>query len=109
MTRYRVIIQPRAEAAALAAFAWIAERSPDAAARWLAGLRRAIVKLVNNPTLHPPAIEESERFGLPIRQALYGRRRGIYRILYNVEGEVISVLAIRHSAQDTIESITVDE
>ncbi len=103
MSRFRVIIQPRAEAAALAAFAWLAERSPEAAARWLNGLRKAIAKLADGPTIHPFAVEESERFGLPIRQALYGRRRGVYRILYTVEADVISVLAIRHSAQDTIE------
>lgn len=109
MSRYRVVIQPRAEADALAGFAWIADRSPDAAARWLTGLRKAIAKLAKGPMLNPLAVEESERFGFPIRQALYGRRRGIYRILYGVEGKEISVLAIRHSAQDTLTSLTDEE
>ncbi len=106
MSRYRIIIQPRAEAAALTAFAWIAERSPEAAARWMAGLRKAIDKLASGPTRYPIAIEESERFGIPIRQALYGRCRGVYRIFYTVGADVISVLAIRHSAQNTMESLT---
>lgn len=103
MSRYQVLIQPGAEAEALAAFDWIAERSPDAADRWLSGLRKAVAKLADHPALHPLAVEASERFGIPIRQALYGKRRGVYRILYTVEGDVISVLAIRHSAQDELQ------
>lgn len=103
MSHYQIVIQPRAEAEALAAFDWIAERSPNAAAHWLTGLREAIAKLADNPMLHPLAVETSERFGLPIREALHGKRRGIYRILYTVEDDVISVLAIRHSARDELE------
>jgi len=53
--------------------------------------------------LHPLTVETSERFGFPIREALHGKRRGAYRILYTVEGEVITVLAVRHSAQDELE------
>ena len=109
MNCWRVIIQPRADSAALTAFAWIAERSPEAAARWLVGLRETIAKLANGPTFHPLAIEESARFGFPIREATYGRRRGVYRILFSVEAEVISILAIRHSAQNTLESLAEDE
>lgn len=74
---YRVVVTPRAEAEALEAFTWLAERSPDAAARWLAGLRKAIAGLAKGPGMNPSAPEESGRFGSEIRQALYGRRRGI--------------------------------
>lgn len=52
---------------------------------------------------HPIAEEESERFGIPIRQMPYGRRRGTFRILFSIEGDAIYLHAIRHSAQDTIE------
>ena len=103
MSRYRVVIQPRAEDDALAAFDWIAERSPAAAAHWLAGLRKAVAELAVRPLLHPLAVEVSERFGSPIREALHGKRRGVYRIFYTVDDDVIRVLAIRHSAQDELE------
>jgi plasmid stabilization system protein ParE len=103
MSRYRVLIQPRAEAEALAAFDWIAGHSPDAADRWLSGLRKAVAKLADHPMLHPLAVEASERFGIPIREALYGKRRSTYRILFTVEGDVIRVLAVRHSAQDELQ------
>ena len=102
MTPYRVIVQPRARAEAVANFQWKAEHSPAAAARWLTGLQKAIAKLAENPSRHAAAIEESERFGIEIRQCLYGKRRGIFRILFTIERDTISVLAIRHTDQDTI-------
>ena len=77
MSRYRVIIQPRADAEALEAFRWLAERAPSAAARWYEGLQKATAKLARNPECNPIAVEESERFGIAIRQAVYGRRRGV--------------------------------
>ena len=105
MTAYRVIVQPRARTEALRNFRWKAEQSPQAAARWLSGLQKAVARLAENPYRHPVAVEETERFDIEIRQSLYGKRRGVFRILYHVEDETISVLAIRHSAQETRESL----
>jgi plasmid stabilization system protein ParE len=82
---YRVVFTPRARAEALEAFRWIAEQSPDSAARWYAGLEKALIKLSQFPGRQPVAEDESERFGITIRQMLYGRRRGIYRILFSTE------------------------
>ena len=103
MSPYRVVIQPRARADALEGFRWLAERSPAAARRWYAGLQKAIAKLAENPRLHPVADDESEQLGVTIRQSLYGRQRGVYRILYTIEQDSISVLAIRHSARGPLE------
>jgi plasmid stabilization system protein ParE len=86
VTRYNVIVQPRAEAQAVTAFRWLAERSPSAATRWLTGLEKAIAKLMERPERHALAVEESERFGIEIRQCLYGKKRGVYRILFTIEG-----------------------
>jgi plasmid stabilization system protein ParE len=99
---YRIIFTPRARADAMNAFRWIEERSPTAAARWYAGLRRAVAKLAKMPERHPIA-EESEQLGLNLRQMLYGRRRGVYRILFSIEGDTVYLHFIRHSAQGTIE------
>jgi plasmid stabilization system protein ParE len=101
---YRIVFTPRARADAIEALRWIAERSPDAAARWYAGLEKAIAKLGNDPEHHPVAEEESERLGITIRQVLYGRRRGVYRILFSVEAETVYLHYIRHSARGSIES-----
>ncbi|MBO0800051.1 MAG: type II toxin-antitoxin system RelE/ParE family toxin [Blastocatellia bacterium] len=100
---YRVVFTPRARADALEAFRWYAERSPDAAARWYGGLEKAIATLRQNPARHPVAEEETEQFGITIRRMLYGRRRGVFRILFTIEGDTVTLLYVRHSARGPIE------
>ena len=34
-----------------------------------------------------------------VRQLLYGRRRQMYRILYEIRGETVYVLRLRHAAR----------
>src|SRR5205085_5251411 len=94
---YRVIFTPRGRADAMEAFRWIAERSPAAAARWYGDLEKAIAKLGEMPERHPVAEEESEQLGLTLRQMLYGRRQGVYRILFSIEGDIVYLHYIRHS------------
>jgi toxin ParE1/3/4 len=100
---YRIVVTARARADAIVSFRWIAERSPDAATRWSAGLQKAITKLGQFPDRNPVAEEESEQVGITLRQMLYGRRPNVYRILYPVEGDTINLHYIRHSAQGPIE------
>ena len=100
---YTVLIQPRARADLLASFRWLADQSPTAAARWYAGLEKAIAKLSQNPERHPITDEESELLELPIRQMLHGRKRGVYRILFTIHDDTVSILYIRHSAQGPLE------
>ena len=77
---YRIVVTARARADAIEAFRWIAERD----ARWS---RR-----------HPArSEEESEQVGITLRQMLYGRRPNVYRILYSVEGDTISLHYVRHT------------
>ena len=71
---YGVVVTARARADAIEAFRWIAEGSPDAAARWYVGLEKAIAKLTTMPERHPIAEDESEQLGITLRQVLYGRR-----------------------------------
>jgi len=100
---YRIVVTLTARTDAVEAFRWIAEQSPDAAARWYAGFQRAIAKLSRNPERHPVAEEESEQAGITLRQMLYGRRRGIYRILFSIQGETVTVHSVRHSARGPID------
>ena len=100
---YRVVVTARARADAIEAFRWIVERSPDAAARWYAGLQKAIAKLGTMPERHPIAEDESEQIGIILRQMLYGRRRGVYRLLFSIEGETVTLHYVRHSAQGPID------
>ena len=100
---YRVIVTPTADAEAMEAFRWYAERSPAAARKWHAGLTRAINRLGAHPERRPVSEEDSEALGCETRLLLYGRRRGVYRILYTIAGDTVWILRIRHSAQEPLE------
>ena len=102
--KYRVVVTARANADAVEAFRWLAERSPTAAARWYAGLEKAVAKLDQNPERHSIAEDESEQVGFTMRQLLHGRRRGVYRLLFSIEGETVTLHFVRHGAQGPIDN-----
>ncbi len=56
---YKVIVTPTADAEAVGAVGWYAERSADAAQRWHAGLTSAIDGLSRLPTRCPISQEDS--------------------------------------------------
>jgi plasmid stabilization system protein ParE len=100
---YRVIVTPTADAEAMASFRWYAERSEAVAAKWYDGLVGAIRGLGEHPERQPVSEEDSTALGCEARMLLYGRRRGVFRILYTIQGDTVWVLRIRHSAQGPIE------
>lgn len=91
---YRFEVSPRAMAEANTAYEWIARNSPARAARWYRGLFARIETLTTEPTRFVRA-PEAEALGQEIRQLLYGRRGGVYRVLFTVEGDVVRILSIR--------------
>ncbi len=98
MTRNQVIVQPPARRDMEAAFLWIAEQNPAAAVRWLAGLEAAVQSLATLPERCPLA-PESAVFHEEIRQLIYGRRTGRYRVLFTVLGGTVRILHVRHGAR----------
>ena len=112
---YRVKLTQPAEADAYAAFEHIRELSPQSAEKWLRGLFEAVSTLEEMPS-RCAIIPEAEELDLPLRQLLYGKRSGIYRIIFNIqelseEGPRVRVLRIWHGARDEIraEDIASDE
>ncbi len=95
---YKLIVTPTADAEAMEAFAWYAERSEEAAQRWHEGLTRAIDSLARLPTRCPVSEADSRALGCEVRLLLYGKRRGVYRILFSIVGDTVWILRIRHSA-----------
>ena len=86
---------------------YIKRSSPDAAARWFEGLLKAVFSLAEMPERCALA-PEAEFLGLELRQLLYGRRSGVYRIVFRVEHgpePVVRVLAIRHGARQPLHPI----
>jgi plasmid stabilization system protein ParE len=85
---YRVVFTARARANAVRQFHFLADRSPAAAAKWDTGLEKAIAKLAKMPERHPIAEDESDYLGITLRQMLYGRRPGVFRILFFAAGRL---------------------
>jgi plasmid stabilization system protein ParE len=96
---HQVRISAKALADVEEALAWLAERSPQAAVRWHAGLMEKVESLANNPEGCPLAVE-AKMLGVELRELLFGKRRGVYRILFKVEGDVVNVVHVRHRARD---------
>jgi plasmid stabilization system protein ParE len=99
---YRVVIQPSAAADIDAAYVWVNEQAPDASARWFNGLEAAIYSLEHFPERCPLA-EESRAFTVTIRQLVYGKRVGTYRILFTVTADAVHVLHVRHGRRRRIQ------
>ena len=98
---YRVIVLPGAESEIANAVAWIAERSPVAAASWVEGIRQALSTLSEMPSRCPVA-DDDFRNEVIVRQLLYGRRRNRYRILFTVKEDTIQILHVRHGSRAPI-------
>ncbi len=103
---YKVSLTATAEADAYAAFERIREVAPFHAARWLADLFAAIRSLADMPA-RCPMIPEADELGRPVRHLLYGKRTGVYRLIFDIqeaseEGPRVRVLRIWHGARDHI-------
>jgi len=92
--KYAVIIQPDAERDVDEAYVWLAEQSPDAAARWLEDLGTLVDSLETFPKRCGLA-PESEFFDIKIRQLPHGA----YRILFTVKAREVHILHVRHGSR----------
>lgn len=100
--KYRVEIAPEAVPEAEQDYLWIREHSPVSAAKWFNGLVEAVESLENQPTRCALA-PENDAFEEEIRQLLYGKRGGVYRVLFSIAGGTVRVLHIRHGARRLLE------
>ena len=100
---YRVVFTARARADVVEQFHCLLDRSPAAAARWYTGIEKAIAKLSTLPERHPIAQDETQQLGVTLHQMLYGRRPSVFRILFSIEGDTVTLHYVRHSARGPIE------
>ena len=99
---YRVILQPRASRDINEAIEWLAGHSQQVAFRWFNGLQDVLSSLTDHPERCALA-PESDLFPNPVRELLFGKRRGTYRILFTIESEEVHVIAVRHGARRHLE------
>ncbi len=101
--KYRVLISEKAEADIDGVLAWFQEQlATDAGHQWFAAIWKAIDTLEIKPERCALA-DESTDLGLEIRELLFGRRRGTYRILFSISGKTVHILRVWHSARDIIQ------
>ncbi|MBX3118931.1 MAG: type II toxin-antitoxin system RelE/ParE family toxin [Fimbriimonadaceae bacterium] len=101
---YKIILQPSAEVGIIEAHDYIAERAPEAADKWVRRLRMEIGTLSEMPGRCSVA-PESIKLGFDLRHLLFGKRSGVYRVIFRIletEKEV-HVLSVRHGARKPLE------
>lgn len=100
--RYSVRLTAKAEADVDAALTWLRQQSAAAVVnRWFAQLSARIDTLHANP-LRCGLAAESADLGLEIRELIFGRRLGRYRILFQVSGRTVNVLRVWHAARNAV-------
>jgi plasmid stabilization system protein ParE len=100
--RYSVQITRLALAEIDQALGWLRGKSPAAAHRWYQRLLEAVDSLQHDPERCPLAPEDEWYEGGALRQLLHGKRQGVYRILFEVRGNTVFIVRVRHSAQDLL-------
>jgi toxin ParE1/3/4 len=93
---YLVKVTSRAERDLERLYEDIDAASSDAARKWYQGLKKQILSLDERPYRCPVTPEKKT-----VRHLLYGRRHGVYRVIYRVleRQKVVEVLHIRHGAR----------
>jgi plasmid stabilization system protein ParE len=74
----------------------------DAAQQWYKELKKQILSLEKLPNRCPVTFENKT-----VRQLLYGRKHGIYRVIYRVleRNRVVDVLHVRHGARKRFRAV----
>jgi len=97
-----VTLHPGAEADIQSVVAFIARRvSPASAARWHARVSAVMGHLAADAGQWPEA-DEAADLGLDLRCRLFGRRHKTYRILFTYDDQTVTVMRVRHAAQDRL-------
>lgn len=93
---FQVVYSQNAQDEIEAAYRWIAQSAPVAAGAWRDELILRVETLTKNPLAYPRATEGTKVVE-DIRQLLFGKRNGQYKILYTVCGNEVVVLSLRRS------------
>ena len=100
---HRIVVQPRAERDIREAAHFILgeSKSRAKALKWVHDVRTMIDTLQTNPE-RSPVDPDSDAYGREVRVLLFGKHRGVYRILFAIEGGLVHVLTVRHSARRSL-------
>ena len=79
----------------------LSQEAGETGLRWFQGLREAVASLAHSPQRCALAPENAV-LPFELRQLLYGRKPHVYRVLFTVDGDTVSVLHIRHGRRQRI-------
>lgn len=100
--KFRVVLTHKSERDIESVLQWFGEQSAAATGtRWFTQLMARIAELELLPHRSPLAAEAAE-IGIDIRELLFGRRSGRYRLLFRIEGRSVVVLRVWHGARDAV-------
>ncbi len=100
--KYRVRLTAKAEADVDRVLHWFhEERAIAAGERWFSRLMSKVGTLEAHPERCAVAAE-SEDLGFEIRELLVGKRHGVYRILFQIEGRTVQIVRVWHGARDRL-------
>ena len=105
---FQVEITRKAFLDAEEAYIWFSEQSAQWAERWLKGLLEAVNSLEELPT-RCAVVQEGRVLEKEIRQYLYGRGRTSYRLFFEIRGDTVFILRIRHGTRKPITSAEIAE
>lgn len=79
----------------------LSQEAGEAGLRWFQGLREAVASLAHSPRRCALA-PENARFPFEVRHLFYGHTPHVYRVLFTIEGDTVSVLHIRHGRRQPV-------
>ncbi len=97
--KYHVHITAKALRDVESVLRWFQDQHASATAgRWHSQLMTRIDTLERQPARCRLAAEADE-LGIELRELLFGKRRGVYRILFIIDRRTVNILHIRHAAR----------
>ena len=94
---YKVLLTHEAKENISAIVSYIAQDSPDNARRWRSKIRERLRSLKEWPTRHQIAYSAHD-VGYDVRHTF----QGVYRILYAVTDDCVTILSVRHGARQPL-------
>jgi len=92
---FRIEIAPEAGKEIEEIYLYIAEDSPDNAARWYFAIHDKIQTLKDSPNRCPLAFE-NRFYDYEIRNLIFGS----YRVIFRVQEKVVQILHVKHGARE---------
>jgi plasmid stabilization system protein ParE len=105
---YRVVIETRAIRDIDEATGWIAGQAFDAAERWFNAIEAQINSLARFPERWPRGREDG-LFKYELRQLVFGRRHGRYRVIFTIFPDAVHVLHVRHGARAAMTKTEIED